>query len=532
MWLSRWFRRPRPADKLRLIIPIYSQFLGWMGGEIYISNLIRLLSALPDDLRPELILMQMSHLWSRLDAFALRLAEYKAVVAIIERNGLPRFMKADLRERLGAAKGLSGGRWSDYLAGIRATFPVLYIETEARFLPNPIFWIPDFQHRCLPHLFEPAEIAQRDTCFAAIAASGKGLILSSDAALADYRRFFPTSSTRDYVWRFHSFIAEDLASTSDSISEFGLPERYYYIANQFWEHKDHATAFRALSKVRAAGRPMEIVCTGCSDDYRNSGHFLSLISILDEAGVKDKVRLLGLVTREQQGAIFRHATAVIQPSQFEGWSTVVEDAKAFGRPIIASDLAVHKEQLGDKGVFFKTGDSDDLARVVLEIWDRMSPQRDSAVEDTARRSTQHLLNAAAAGFLEIIKDQPSSTCFPWHFGASSSTADFWDLACISTGIFEDFFLAANGAIIGFPAGKSSTFRCTIEDNKSENLEIWFGDNLLYTNHEAGASLSLNFKLPASRDIRLLTLRFGGLREPAERNGQLIAGRLANLTLAD
>jgi glycosyltransferase involved in cell wall biosynthesis len=404
MWFSRFLGRSRNEDRLRLIVPIYSQYLGWMGGEVYISNFIRLLSSLPDAQRPELILMQMSHLGSRLDDFVRRLAEHDAVVAIIDRKGSPRLIKPHLRERL-EAKGASA-RWTVYLSGVRATFPVLYIETQARFLPNPVFWIPDFQHRCLPHLFEAAELAERDACFTAIAENRHSLVLSSRAALADYRRFFPAASTRDYVWRFHSFIAEDANAAPASISEHRLPEKYYYVANQFWAHKDHATAFRALAKARAAGRPMQIVCTGGADDYRNSSYFVSLISLLEQEGIKDSVHFLGLVSRQQQAWIFRHAAAVIQPSQFEGWSTVVEDAKALGCPVIASDLAVHREQLENQGFFFETGDAEDLARVVLETWDRMEPRSDSDRETDARRTTARLLSDAAGKFLTIMNDQP------------------------------------------------------------------------------------------------------------------------------
>ena len=40
----------------------------------------------------------------------------------------------------------------------------------------------------------------------------------------------------------------------------------------------------------------------------------------------------------------RKAMAVIQPSLFEGWSTVVEDARALGKPMILSDFPVQIEQ--------------------------------------------------------------------------------------------------------------------------------------------------------------------------------------------
>jgi glycosyltransferase involved in cell wall biosynthesis len=57
----------------------------------------------------------------------------------------------------------------------------------------------------------------------------------------------------------------------------------------------------------------------------------------------------------------RESRAVIQPSLFEGWSTVIEDAKALGVPVIASDLPVHLEQLGKEGAFFSRTDATELA---------------------------------------------------------------------------------------------------------------------------------------------------------------------------
>ncbi len=38
------------------------------------------------------------------------------------------------------------------------------------------------------------------------------------------------------------------------------------------------------------------------------------------------------------------STALINPSQFEGWSTTVEEAKSLGVKMLLSDLEVHKEQ--------------------------------------------------------------------------------------------------------------------------------------------------------------------------------------------
>jgi glycosyltransferase involved in cell wall biosynthesis len=60
----------------------------------------------------------------------------------------------------------------------------------------------------------------------------------------------------------------------------------------------------------------------------------------------------------------KYARAIIQPSRFEGWSTVIEDAMAMNQPVIVSDLEVNKEQLGEKGVYFDIEDSQHLAQLI------------------------------------------------------------------------------------------------------------------------------------------------------------------------
>jgi glycosyltransferase involved in cell wall biosynthesis len=71
----------------------------------------------------------------------------------------------------------------------------------------------------------------------------------------------------------------------------------------------------------------------------------------------------------------KYANAVIQPSFFEGWSTVVEDAMAVNTPVIASSLDVNIEQLADKGLYFDPGNVNSLVSI-LRDYDRLNYQAD------------------------------------------------------------------------------------------------------------------------------------------------------------
>ena len=71
----------------------------------------------------------------------------------------------------------------------------------------------------------------------------------------------------------------------------------------------------------------------------------NLNALIDSYDLRDDIRFLGFIPREEQLMIMKGARAIIQPSFFEGWSTVVEDAKAVNSFIVLSNLEVHKEQI-------------------------------------------------------------------------------------------------------------------------------------------------------------------------------------------
>ena len=73
---------------------------------------------------------------------------------------------------------------------------------------------------------------------------------------------------------------------------------------------------------------------------------------------------LGLIERREQIVIMKNAHFLIQPSLFEGWGTVVEDAKVLDKTIILSDIEVHREQKNHKCVLFNPYDAGELAELI------------------------------------------------------------------------------------------------------------------------------------------------------------------------
>jgi len=373
---------------------------GWTGGGIYIRNLMATLATLPEDEQPQVRLLGVS---DPDDPAVAALRSFPFVDAdplLRRRESRPRRLLRRVARRL-----LGGLPALDPLyAGLDVTYPTFGSPVSGA---APVHWVPDFQHKHLPHLFTQQELAARDAGLAALAGQRVTLVLSSEAARGDFERFCPGAAVRLRVWPFVS--QPPAGDGSDPRAEFGLPDRYLYLPNQFWVHKNHITAFRALARLAAQGEAPVLVCTGLEQDHRDPEHPRRLRHFLAEHGLEGHVRMLGLVAREKQVEIFRHAALVLQPSLFEGWSTVIEDAKALGRPILASDLAVHREQLTPQASvapfgFFPPQDDAALADAIAGLWPSLAQAPDPGLEKAALALTIERQRAAARAFLDILRE--------------------------------------------------------------------------------------------------------------------------------
>jgi glycosyltransferase involved in cell wall biosynthesis len=77
-----------------------------------------------------------------------------------------------------------------------------------------------------------------------------------------------------------------------------------------------------------------------------------------------------LLPKEDMAPLLLGATALLNPSLYEGWSTPVEEAKSAGVPMILSDLDVHREQAEGQAVFFARHDPGALADALRSFIDQ------------------------------------------------------------------------------------------------------------------------------------------------------------------
>ena len=229
--------------------------------------------------------------------------------------------------------------------------------------PYPtVAWIPDFQHRQLPHLFSNKARRRREVGFQLQVLSGRTIILSSRSAERDCLFYYPRTKGRTAIVRFASEPSADLLKLDplEVLQKYDLPRTYFYVPNQFWRHKNHRIILDALALLGQRGVHPVVVASGGGDP--NEPEYLDqILREVADRGLAQQFRYLGMIPLADVYALLRACGALINPSRFEGWSTTVEEAKSFGVPMILSDIDVHREQAEQRARYFGTDDAAALA---------------------------------------------------------------------------------------------------------------------------------------------------------------------------
>lgn len=269
-----------------------------------------------------------------------------------------------------------------------------------------ISWVPDFQHLHLPEFYPKGELQSRKASIAKSVEEARFLIVSSQDAYRDVEQHFPAALGRTRALPF-AMVPHDAWFAEPPVPAAGKRlgfHDYVIFPSQFWKHKNHKTLFEAIRILRDRGRrEIRLVCTGHMDDSRNPGHAERLIQWIRDHTLESQIITTGLLDRYEQIQLVRQARGVIQPSLFEGWSALLEDSQMMGKPALASDIPVHREQSPPDVAFFPALDADSLAGRIELLWDRHQTGWDEACEQAARLRQHDRVADFARRFSRVVR---------------------------------------------------------------------------------------------------------------------------------
>jgi glycosyltransferase involved in cell wall biosynthesis len=372
----------------------------WTGGERYVRNLLLALKQVPS--AEPVLLMPASKPDSELASWIATGCEVLRVQAL-DRWTLSWWLRQFAR----FTRRVEYDVWSESFLrhhGIGVTYLRPCVGRPGA-IPN-ISWIPDFQHLHLPDMFSAEEIETRSAQLHLAAEYSARVVLSSQQAYQDYLRFSPAHAKKGRVLQFVASVGPEIyrRNPNEVVQKFGLPEKFFYLPNQFWKHKNHLMVVKALGLLNKVGHRVHVVCSGNQKDYRHPQYWQDFNRAISENGVEEQLIVLGMIPADDVFALLRQSIATVNPSLFEGWSTTVEEARSVGKRVLLSDIPVHLEQDPPGATYFDRNNPDDLAQKLYELWRELPPGPDVVMETRARESLHARLAGFGARFFDITQE--------------------------------------------------------------------------------------------------------------------------------
>lgn len=166
-------------------------------------------------------------------------------------------------------------------------------------------------------------------------------------------------------------------SAADTLAIDGLSANKYFLAFGRYGHHKNVRVLLAAVKEVARCQDVTLVLVGDYDE--------SLRSAM--VGLDQQVRVLGRITDQKLGILYSNARAFVAPSLHEGFDIPALEAQVHGALVLASDIPVHREVLGDGALYFAPSDVSQLVKLLVTVLaePELGNARDRAIRENSAR---------------------------------------------------------------------------------------------------------------------------------------------------
>jgi glycosyltransferase involved in cell wall biosynthesis len=187
-------------------------------------------------------------------------------------------------------------------------------------------------------------------------------------------------------------------SRQEARDALNLPQDAFLIgaAGRLTKQKGHRVLITAASSV--SGVAVAFAGAGpCRDELEQLARSLDV-----------RCFFLGGLPPEKMPVFFRGLDIFCFPSLWEGFGTAIVEAMAAGLPVLASDIAPHREVLSDAGILFESGNPLELKQVLREILsdqERISFLRAKTLSRAEYFSLERTVRTYEDLYIEVLKEK-------------------------------------------------------------------------------------------------------------------------------
>lgn len=242
------------------------------------------------------------------------------------------------------------------------------------------FMVYDLLPLTMPHYFPPIAEEVHGRWAAAVAQAADVLVCISQSVADEVERWLDGRDVGRPVVKACALGADVQASypsrglpADAALTLVRIAEKdSFLMVGTIEPRKGHIQAIRAFETLWAEGSASQLVIVGGAgwksvprSDARNMPEILDWLTTHPERGH----RLIWLETASDEylDLVYRSSTCLIAASEGEGYGLPLIEAAQHGTPILARDIPVFREVLGDGGAYFSGDDATSLAHAI-RLW--------------------------------------------------------------------------------------------------------------------------------------------------------------------
>lgn len=174
----------------------------------------------------------------------------------------------------------------------------------------------------------------------------------------------------------HNAVADDFLEQAQNITEekiktvkekYKLPEKYILYIGTLQPRKNIPALVEGFallkSELSSVKRSVKLVIAG------GKGHNYDRLidEIIEKNNLSENIIFPGYIDEEDKAAVMAGAEIFCFPSLYEGFGIPILEAMSAGVPVVASDIAPHREIAGEAALFFNPQIAGELSRKLREI---------------------------------------------------------------------------------------------------------------------------------------------------------------------
>jgi glycosyltransferase involved in cell wall biosynthesis len=191
-------------------------------------------------------------------------------------------------------------------------------------------------------------------------------------------RFEPVTDVQVVPFGASNLFPADRPNEETIRTKYELERPFFLYASRTYPHKNHEALLEAFAPLADKA---DLVLTG-PPWFRDE----VIDAKVEDLGISSSVRRLGLVSREDLGALYESAVALVYPTKFEGFGAPALEAMSLGCPVIASNVTAVPEVVGSAGLLLDPRNPSEWTQAMSEVLSKPSLRRRLAKEGALRAS--------------------------------------------------------------------------------------------------------------------------------------------------